>query len=295
MALVSCGHTIRPQELTEITVMRPDCARGCVDVSATLHANGLVSYGNEYPMSGNIGKLQYLQLVQVLLADPAIQRGAVIAGRSGIPLSLLLIRYGCCSVRSIRFPTYPPLGPAESTDPARSLNVMSASIIATVDRTVHRPLLEHLRRWEELREVSYSSGSALCMRPPCGYSISLSAGGAAVLHRGGTFTARIPLRAVRGILQNHVLMLDAYYPPVGEDAGSASLTLQYADGWKYRVFAPDRNTWPVQLFEIDGAFAQLVADSNWQPIKFQTKGGVQRTSVGRGAVSRTRQPRRLRM
>lgn len=265
-SLTGCSAATAAARITEVTAIAPYCAPECVDTSATMRADGTASYGIQNEVNGTLGRAAFRQLAQAVAENPVIRAGKAVASPPGIPTGSLLIHFGS-TVRAIRFPVYPPLSAGDASDPAYQLNRLADLLIGDVHRAVQRPARLHIERWEDLREVSFATGAGLCVRVPCGYTVRFSAADVAELNRDGKYRAQVQLSAVRALLrESGVATLDPYYPPRWTDAAAATLTLKYAGGWTYRVYAPDEHTWPAQLHELDGAFSQLVRDIHWRRV-----------------------------
>lgn len=262
--LAGCASATAAGRISEVTAIAPYCAPECVDASATMRADGSATYGIQNAVNGTLGRAAFWQLAQAVAENPVVRAGKNVTSLPGIPTGSLLIRYGS-RVRAIRFPVYPPLSAGDASDPAYQLNRLAELLIGDIHRAVQQPARLHIERWSDLREVSFAAGGGLCVRAPCGYDVTFSSDGAAQLDRGAKYRGKVPMAAARELLrESGAATLDPYYAPRWTDAVTATLTLKYAGGWTYRVYAPDYHTWPPQLHELDGAFSQLVRDIHWQ-------------------------------
>jgi hypothetical protein len=92
-----------------------------------------------------------------------------------------------------------------------------------------------------------------------GHNILGATGEAAV-----TAYARVPFSKVRQLLSaSGFALLDPEYPVRAVDVYGVSFEFDYRDGYSYSVVAPDETQWPPEVASLEGAFNQLVRDTDW--------------------------------
>jgi hypothetical protein len=275
-ALLGCTQAPQPQAITRIVLSRNACDPRCTFAQYVIYPDGRVRYtsGLQYTYDGRMPPQSYRALAQWLVKTPAFGRHSAYGGAPAQqPISTIWVDYGGKHAQVM----WPTQGLAESYDPnIRALEKWARLAQSQAQSAILRERHEtvaRLRHLENLERVVFDSRGCFGTCPA--FVAEFSSDGTARIRNGHyilnanaekavTAYARVPFSRVRQLLAaSGFAALDPEYPVRTVDVYGVSFEFDYRDGYSYSVLAPDETQWPPEVASLEGAFNQLVRDTDW--------------------------------